>query len=478
MALGHAASAESLPSNEIRARQPFKSPVDPLTVTTMSDYDISLLLFRTWFNYDDGRIAQPDLISKWTFDEKNGAYTFTISSNAKWSDGSSVVPDDLLANLKRAIQSNSTYGLGVNEVVDISTFKALSKSQFTLRTKNGKPQEALFQRLGSIFLAVASPTDFSSSSTKLATNKRTLGPYMLSSVSPDELQFRPNPYFVNSNAKGPATIKIRKPDPEFDLMRFLEGKTWENYVQLNTIIPKQAAQKLLSSGLPYWTRGYDRVSVLKPLGTGRELQNRREILKALAYEFQALELPRLEMNVKRAESLQPFGYPLFQKLKYGKHAFKTVGEISVLAPNNYYGEFHRQYLEQSARKLGIKLKWQAVEIAQFYKEFPTASNYDFLLINYGVADPEPTTWMGLLFTANNFISFDEADLAAFKRISSAGSKTAEVTEYKDLLESIAFRGGYLPLFHFSTLSIGQKQMSFKAIGELDETVTFSKVIFE
>jgi hypothetical protein len=122
--------------------------------------------------------------------------------------------------------------------------------------------------------------------------------------------------------------------------------------------------------------------------------------------------------------------------------------------------------------------WKAVEVTQFYREFSTAHDTDFLLINFGVADPEPTTWMGLLFSENNFISFEEQDRVEFQKISASKSKEAEVAAYKKLLERIALRGGFLPLFHFSTLSIGQRNMNFKAIRELDETVNFSKVILE
>lgn len=99
-------------------------------------------------------------------------------------------------------------------------------------------------------------------------------------------------------------------------------------------------------------------------------------------------------------------------------------------------------------------------------------------MSFGVADPEPATWMGLVFSDNNFISFDESDKQEFKRVAALASKEQEVAGFKALLKSLALRGAYFPLFHFSTLAIGQKNLNFSQIKELDETVNFAKVIVE
>ena len=385
-----------LPKNEIRARQPFKYPIDPLMVTSMSDYDLSLILFRTWFDYDDGRMAKPDLISSWKFDSASGAYEFTIASDAKWSDGNSVTPDDLKRNLLRAVANNTTYGHGIAESIDLSSFKITSDQTFSLRTKDGKTSESFFQRLGSIFLAVAPPVDFSSDARRMKSNLVSGGPFIMSKQSADELDFVRNQAYSSGNQKRAVSIKIRKPDAKFDLMNFLDQKSWENYVQLTTIIPEEAAKKLIKSGLPHWTRGHDRVSVLSPLGTGEGLAEKREILELLGWELQTVSIPKSELNVVRAESLQPFGYPLFDPVKLPKPKIKLKAgkTVSVFAQDNYAGEFHKKIILEAANKIGLKIKWVAVEPTKFYEGFQNNTEFDFLLINFGVADPEPTTWDG------------------------------------------------------------------------------------
>lgn len=466
-------------ANEIRARQAFKFPLDPMNVVTMSDYDLSLLMFRNWFNFDNGRSVLPDLISAWKFDSKQGEYEFMILPEAKWSDGKSISPNDLFLNLQRVIESGSPYAQAISEIIDLSSFKSLSNFSFCLKTKSGKPTDAFFQRMGSIFLAVASPEDFGDPN-QLSSNKFSGGPYKLVANSDAELIFDRNPYFKPLVPQPAKLIRIRRPNPEFNIFEFLDGRTWENYVQVSTLIPPEAASKLTINELPFWTRNNDRVSVLKPLGSGPKLEKLRAILKALAHELGNSVVPQSPMNVQRAYSLQPTGYPLFQTIDFPK---PTVSEfnsetITILAAANDIGEFHRQFIIDAANRIGVHVDWRATEVSEYYKRSGTTTDYDFLLLSYGVADPEAATWMAFLFSDKNFITFTPEDRQEYARISASETSAKTISGYKGLLEKIALEGGYVPLFHFSTLSIGQKGMSFKAIRELDETVNLSKITFE
>lgn len=466
-------------SRELRVRRAYSMPVDPLSVATMPDYDISLLLFRTWFNYDEGRLALPGLIRSWSFDAKTGIYSFHVDPNAKWSSGNKITPDDLLANLKRAVRNDTSYGHAVESIVDLSSFKVTSVDKFQIKTKDGRPNEAFFQRLGSIFLAVAAPSDFPKDNVgKLMSNKVSGGPYVLKSSTEGLLEFVPNPLFNNARSNAPSKILIKKPEDDFEIMDFLNGKTWENLVQLTTILPPEAVKKVLSEKLPFWTRGHDRVSLLKPVGQGDLLKKRRRVLQAIAFYFSSFNFSPSELKVKKAESLQPVGYPLTQKLVYSKSQEKTPNsEIKILRPANYYGEFHEKILESVLQKAGVKAIWKSVPQKVYFKTASEDQTIDFVLLNFGVADPEPTTWMSLIFD-QRMVDFDESDHEAFRKVSATGAREVEIGKYKNILESIAARGGYLPLFHFSTLAIARKGMSFKHLSELDETVDYSKVVFE
>ena len=458
--------------NVLQVRRAYTLPVDPLHIRMMPDYDLSLLMFRTWFNYDEGRSAQPGLIKSWRFEPATGTYFFTIDPAAKWSNGKQITSDELFQNIRRAIDAKTSYGLTFNSIVNLSSFEKLGANQFSLQMKDKKPSAALFQRLGSIFLAVTSPLDFSNiPSQRLKSNTVSAGPFVIDQSSEEEITFIPNTHFNEGRSSGPTKIIVRKPEPEFDLMKFLDGKTWENLTQLTTIIPPEAAKKIFADKIPYWTRGHDRVSLLKPLGHGRELKNRRAILREVAAEFANLSLPPSDLKVMKARSLQPPGYPLVQDLVFPKSDLnlKHDGPIKILRPNNYYGEFHEKTLAPIFKKLGLNVEWKSVAQRDFVKATDEDTSLDFVLINFGVADPEPTTWVSLIFE-QSFVSFDKKDEVAFKEAAALNSPTKEIKKYKAILKDIAGRGGYLPLFHFSTLAIARKGISFKDLHELDGLV--------
>ena len=467
-------------NTELRVRGPFKTPIDPMNVMTMADYDLSLILFRNWFGFDDSGKVRSDLISEWRFSESLGGYEFTIASDTKYSNGVPVTPPDLQLNLERAMKTGSSYANGISELIDVQSFQTVSPSTFTIKTKDGKRTDTFFKRMGSIFWAVVPPADLSADGISVMSNTLSLGAYKLVEVCADELKFERNEYFLLPNLKAPKSITVRKPDSAFAVVDFLDGKSWENYVQLSTLIPQAASEKLSTRNLPFWTRTTDRVSILKPLGTHAQLELRRTIVKAIASAYEKTALPEFKMNVKRARGLQPTGYPLFQEIDFSEGDVSILKgmKISILAQANDLGKFHRKILEEILANAGAELDWRSVNAADFYQELAMNSNCDLALVNFGVADPEATTWAGFLFGNHNLISFDDVDRDEFFKLSSRANSSALIHDYKELLARVALKGGYLPLFHFSTLAIGQKGMSFNLVGNLDETVNYAKIVFE
>src|SRR5207244_1338838 len=84
----------------------------------------------------------------------------------------------------------------------------------------------------------------------------------------------------------------------------------------NTFMSDALAKKVLDSKLPIWTRGLDRVALLKPLGSGAKLTARREMIRYLGYKMSALPKESHPLQLQRAKSLQPLGYPLFEEFEF------------------------------------------------------------------------------------------------------------------------------------------------------------------
>jgi MarR-like DNA-binding transcriptional regulator SgrR of sgrS sRNA len=481
--MSNIASSESKPT-PIRVEINPSLPSDPLQIQSMADYDLTLCLYRTWFEYDESRRAKPGIVSRWSFDSSTGAYRFLISENAHWSDGSPVTAQQLLLNLRRSIELKTSYGVAIKSLIRLEHAKELSPKEFTLPTRDGKPSELFFQRMGSSFLAIVHPSDLDSG-LKVITNHLSNGPYKIASADAHQIHLVKNSFDGIANVNRPSEIQLRR-ESSTNLSDFVAGKSWATVIQTATLMPKTLSDQIITRKLPYWTRGFDRVSKLKPLGKGEVLKRRREFVRAFGRAWAGIHIEKLPFNASKALSLQPQGYPLFQPVDFSK-APVVAGEQSHLPTNvkiivgmSPQYEIQKPLVAQAAQSLGVQVEWvpvrSAVDVATAVKQDPEIG---FDIFNFGVADPEPTTWMGLVLNPESvFVDVTPEDLAEFNRISHLNVKEQEATEYRALLTSMALRGSYVPLFHFSTLSLGQPGISFENIHELDETVDYSKLILK
>ncbi|NJL25165.1 MAG: hypothetical protein HC902_08300 [Calothrix sp. SM1_5_4] len=137
----------------------------------------------------------------------------------------------------------------------------------------------------------------------------------------------------------------------------------------------------------------------------------------------------------------------------------------------------RPWLDSVFKRLGISITSNVVEQGKFLEMDWDKSENDLVLFSFGVADPEPTTWLSLVL-GSKFVSFDVEDRGEFDRLMGISDFQTQVQGYRDLLIRIARKGGYArPLLHGATISIGSPGMSFDLVDPLDETVDYSKIRF-
>lgn len=473
-------TSKSEEDKEIRVSLSYRLPSDPLKIVSMSDYDIALLLSKNWFEYDSARKAIPGIIETWRFDDKKGEYNFKINKNAKWSDGSEITANDLLANIKRAKALKTSYGDSIDSLIEISNIKIISSNEFVVPTKNKKPSEAFFQRMGSIFLAITSPKDWDSNQ-NLVTNRLSSGPYFINKIHPDgTFELEKNKFYFDFNNVQPRKVLIRKSTTLVNLNEFVKAKTWENIVQITSLVNPEIVEQFKKNKLPIWTRGHDRVSLLRPLNGSNILSN-IETLKAISKFKLAVKDNVLPFNSKVAWSLQPFGYPLHYEDRSNRMNSKIINNrtnvVSIVAPNSIATQFQINILEELFLKLNVKIKWSFLDKSEFIGQLTSENKYDFALFDFGVADPEAVTWCSLVFDMK-FVFYRESDYSDFLKVIKNNSDNEKtVKDLKVILKKMQDNGYYLPLFHFSTLSVGFKNLSFENIKDLDETVDYSKIKF-
>ena len=302
-----------------------------------------------------------------------------------------------------------------------------------------------------------------------------------------DLKLSLNKYdFISSSSRiKKLHIKFCKTTPSLEL--FLEGKAFEDIIQTFSLMPVDLYKKILLSKLPFWTRAYDRVSFISPIRSySKNSENLRFFLKALGQKFheQADQL-NIPNTVKIAHSLQPLGYPLSANIKYNLETIqnKFPNEISILTLEGYQYKIQKPIIEALSKQVSkdIKINWVTRNtIGEVLAEASPNSKYDLKLLSFGVADPEAATWLSLVMNKDRpIVEFSDSDSKKFEKIMKRHSGNEyEVKELKELLASIGERGSYLPLFHFSTMSIGKPGINFDKISELDETINYSKLIIK
>jgi hypothetical protein len=461
---------------QLRVQLPVNLPIDPLYMKSMGEYDISLLLWRSWFVYDKGRRAEHGVIKQWKFEPTVGEYQFQVE-DLKWSDGSPLTPEHLIANLNRIARSDTSYGKALTAIVDSNSMKVTGPRTFSFKTKNKQPSATIFNQFGSVFFSIVHPADLDETGVRLKRNTLFIGPYKVDKKTGEEIRFIPNPYYPKTNPQAPDEILVRPLSGELSIAEFLQRKSWSNYFQANTLIETDVANQLVSSKFPIWTRGFDRVALMRPLGSGEALQRRREIVRLLGHIMSNEKPLNHPLQIAYARSLQPLGYPLFREVTYPTPAERTpINEVKILSYSVPQIGLIRPWLDALAKKAGTKINWTIVSSEKFLSMDWDNSGCDLVLFSFGVADPEPTTWLSLVI-GSKFITYDEAEKAEFNKLLHIADHSQQNEGYRNLLAKIASHGGYLPLFHGATIAVGAPGINFDLVDPLDETVDYSKIKF-
>lgn len=461
--------------NQLRVQLPAKLPIDPLYMRSMAEYDISLMLWQAWFKYDKGRRADHGVVKSWTFDNKRGEYTFQIDA-FKWSDGSDLTAEHLAANLRRISKSKTAYAKSLNAIVDLRSIDSAASKTLKFKTKTRKPSDTLFNQFGSVFFSIVHPKELDKTGLRLKSNNLSLGPYKINATKGDETTFSRNPYFKNENESAPVEVVVRPLQDGFSIADFLKRRTWANYYQANTLLESSVADRLVKSKFPIWSRGFDRVALLRPLGKLKRLEANRHIVQLIGWRLGELKTFTHPLQVALAKSLQPFGYPLFNEVAYAKPKRPVPKKIKILSYTVPQLELIRPWLDKILEEEGIEASWNILPPERFLTMDWESSGDDLVLFSFGVADPEPTTWLSLIL-GSKFVRADADDSATFAKLVKVTDPERQIKGYRKLLANIAKKGGYVPLFHGATIAMGYPELDFHLIDPLDETVDYSKIKF-
>ena len=189
---------------------------------------------RTWYTWQfvyeglvkaelDGRIV-PVIASEWSVDESNTVYDFTLRDGVKFSDGSPVVPEDVVFSFERLLDKGLPYAKSRFKTLASITKLGDNKVRFELKN----PDAGFLLNLGSPFVvgsAILSKSWLQSHDPK--SEMLGTGPFALVSYKPNnELVLKRNDHYWNkAGAAKVDELKVRyMPEQSAQIAGMMSGQ--------------------------------------------------------------------------------------------------------------------------------------------------------------------------------------------------------------------------------------------------------------
>lgn len=466
-------------SRIIKTYMQFGLPIDPASVKTLVDLDISYAVGTTLTDWTPTRELKSGLAESWEF-VGDKAVSFRLSTKAKWSDGSQVTSDDVIKSLNRAKKEHTEALDSLFSILD--AIEAKDPNTILFKLKAASTQNTLVRKLTEPMYGV-----FWIKAGKLSFDKSS-GPFLLKSISENELQFESNKNWIFYDSKMPEGIVIRKAGKGTEVRETLLKDTWANLFTASSLMPGSVSEKFTQAHYKIWNRNLDRVFFFAP---SPKLHNEegRKLLQFLNENLNRDGLVKDLSGYTKTNQFFPRGYVLFDPEFSNKkieaklpEAFKKRPLI-ILGAESRLDDLLKRNIASAIKNLtSHEPKFKLVSLSEF-ESARSAGEYDFLAGALPVNDPNIEGAIGFYFGLNPaIIPNGGTDKTDFKKMIEDTKKLSEQSErslvYRKVFAAATELGCVLPLFHYATVVIAKTGLDLSKVPTTDETVSFSKVRFE
>ncbi|MDX9990502.1 MAG: ABC transporter substrate-binding protein [Anaerolineales bacterium] len=188
--------------------------LDPALATDADSMRINQFLYSGLVMLDASGNPQPAIAESWVVSDDQLAYTFTLSPEAVFSDGTPITPDDIAANVNRWLDPQSPLrGAGSyaawqevflgflgekdSEGRPVSPVDGINKIEFnTIVLHLNRPFPDLLTDLANPAFAIVKPDLLANGNYgKISSSIVSSGPYQVSSWTSESLTLSPNPVY-------------------------------------------------------------------------------------------------------------------------------------------------------------------------------------------------------------------------------------------------------------------------------------------
>lgn len=364
---------------------------------------------RTWYTWQfvyeglvraelDGQIV-PVIASGWTVDDSNTVYDFTLRDGVKFSDGSPVIPEDVVFSFERLLEKGLPYAKSRFKTLASITKIADNKVRFTLKN----PDAGFLLNLGSPFVvgsAILSKSWLQSHNPK--SEMLGTGPFELVSYKPNnELVLKRNEHYWNKDrAAKVSELRVRyMPEQSAQIAGMMSG-------QIDLIFPIAESMLQLKNIPDITTVAVSSTNTVRlNINTNIAPFNNVDFRRAMSLSLNRDEIVKGAFLGEASPSAQiPTSYswgPNYSELNYQKQDIKKAKELLAkagypdgiditlnhLAGYASYLDRFSEILKTQMAKAGIRVNIEANQTAVWLDKQNTA-NYEFMTNEYAFqADP-------------------------------------------------------------------------------------------
>lgn len=487
--IGQSASGRDVVANEsvaeIRLYNDFDLPLEPATLFSMSEYNLSLCLFSTLFVLDDASVPRSDILVSWKYVESAAAYDLVIRNGINWSDGRPFTAMDVKLSIARLRDVAPTHYRSITSLlVPVSSaepkvdagIEVISES--IVRFHVGHPTPDLFNRLTAVFIPMVRQDLLDPKTLRVTRHDITLGPYTLDGrvSSRDRIFLVKNARYFLPSKDMALSIEMRpyrdKVPRAEDIAR---DDFWANLILDRAFTTNEGWTQLNQSGASVWTRPVDRILYMYPSKNGV----RRGVPAILRWFGGKLADKPLDTTrfpgLQPARALQPKGFFLHEQIKYGAGRAPRHDEVLKVAIINQ--QIPGDFLKECFRAIGLNIEYDVLPIPK-RKEAQESDKYDIVISTFGAADPDPVTWLSLVLGNDQEFTgdYDHAYRHEFEKIKDIRDAATRIARLRELITRAGAQGLYVPISHFSSIAVANHALDLKQIRPSDETVDLSKVL--
>lgn len=437
---------------------------DPLTIVWSGDWAAAHHLWTTLVGLKADGTPVPRLASSWNFSEDRKKWTFNLVPNRKWSDGSVITTEQVVASLNISLKGTSHTDLSGSII-------SISGKNDTVVFELKRPVPALLVTLSYIDWAILHPdtVDIGSQKPKLKSTSPVSGQFTLTNVKKasgpvEQLEFIRNKFSVD-----PITLNINHgflsyfPDCEWLAMNQDRALAFRSFAENMTEHCRSSLEKEFNimKLQPTWVIG----AQFTASGEKHFSSLERQALLVLLHKD--IEKTKPSFGVQRATGLLPpymFGalseeeFAVFltalersiQKTNFSNLKGKTIRLVTMELWEKW-GSF--KWLKDALTRIGIHVEAKALPRSEYFNAMGTDAieqRFDFNFIPTGVGDPDPDgTWQ----TASKNFFPGSIDLAHVSAAFFETDHTKRAALYKNMAREFLSKASFLP-FKFDSPYVG------------------------